>query len=302
MPSPSKWQIIAAFAAVYIIWGSTYLGIRFAIETMPPFLMAGIRFLIAGSLLFGWMLTRTDERPTLRQWRSAFIVGGLLLMGGNGGVTWAEQYVPSALAALVVAIVPLWVVLLDWLRPGGLRPGLPVFIGVLIGIGGIALLVGPDEFTPGEALEPIGIIALLAATICWASGTVYARHAQQPRSPFLTTGMQMLAGGVLLTLAGTLSGDWARLDVAAISARSWGAFIYLIFIGAIVAFTAYIWLLRVVPAPRVATYAYVNPVVAVFLGWAFAGETITGRTLVAAAVIIGSVVIINTYRYRRANG
>ncbi|MGH7476209.1 MAG: drug/metabolite exporter YedA [Longimicrobiales bacterium] len=298
--APSRAKVIAAFAAVYIIWGSTYLAIRFAIETMPPFLMAAVRFLIAGALLYGWRRAVGVPRPNGREWRSALVVGGLLLLGGNGGVVWAEQTVPSGIAALLVAIVPLWIVLLDWLRPGGVRPSGGVMVGVLIGFAGVALLIGPDALLGGGTapVDPVGALVLMVASLSWAVGSLYSRAAPKPSAPFIATGMQMLAGGVLLLVAGVLTGEPARLDVESISAKSLLALLYLIIFGAIIGYSAYIWLLRTVPAARAATYAYVNPVVAVLLGWALADEPLNTRTLVGAAIIIGAVALITTTRVR----
>jgi drug/metabolite transporter (DMT)-like permease len=294
--TPSVWLVASAFLAVYLIWGSTYLGIRIAIETLPPFLMAGIRFLIAGGLLFTWTRLRGGVKPTRLHWRSTAIIGALLLLGGNGGVTWAEQRVPSSIAALLVANVPLWIVVLNWIRPGGVRPALPIIIGVSVGLVGIALLVGVGSSSASAAIDPIGIIALLIATFCWATGSLYSQRASLPSSPLLTTGMEMLCGGFALLIVATLSGEWSRLDLSHVSAASLLAVTYLILFGAVIAFTAYVWLLRVTTPARAATYAYVNPVVAVFLGGALAGEPITPRTLLAASMTILTVVIITSYR------
>jgi drug/metabolite transporter (DMT)-like permease len=294
--APATWLVIAAFIALYLIWGSTYLAIRYAIESFPPFLMAGFRFLIAGAILFGWTRARGAAAPTRIHWRSTLIVGTLLLFGGNGGVTWAEQRVPSGIAALLVAIVPLWVVVLNWLRPGGVRPALPIIAGVLVGLFGIVLLVSPGESAQGAVIDPIGIIALLLASFSWANGTLYSRRAAMPESPLLTTGMEMLCGGAVLALVGTITGEWTDFDINHISAVSLVAIAYLVIFGAVVAFTAYVWLLRVTTPARATTYAYVNPVVAVFLGWSVAGEPLTTRTIIAAAIIILAVIIITTYR------
>lgn len=293
---PARWLVLLAFAAIYLVWGSTYLAIRIALVSIPPFLLGGIRFITAGTLMFGWAWIHGASLPTRMHWRSGVVIGLLLLLGGNGGVTWAEQSVPSGLAALLVAIVPLWIVLLTWLRPGGKRPDLPVLAGVLVGLVGIGLLVGPRADGQSTAIDPIGVLSLLIGTFCWASGSLYSRTADLPASPVMTTGMEMLCGGVALLLAGTLTGEWMRFDVSQVSWGAAGAAAYLVFFGAIIGFTAYIWLLRVTTPARAATYAYVNPVVAVFLGWAFAGESITSRTIVAAAIIISAVVIITSYR------
>lgn len=297
-PKAATWQLVLAFAAVYLIWGSTYLGIRYAIETIPPFLMAGARFIIAGVIIYTLTAWQGAPRPTRANWKATAIVGALLLMGGNGLVTFAEQRVPSGLAALLVSLVPLWMALLNWLRPGGSRPSVPVAIGLLVGLGGMILLVSSGESAGdgGAPIDLVGVGVIMFATFCWASGSLYSRGAPLPASSLQGTGMEMLAGGVLLLLAGTVTGEWSRFNISQISGSSLLAFIYLTTFGSIVAFSAYVWLLGVTTPARAATYAYVNPVVAVFLGWALADEPLTPRTVVAAAIIVGAVVIINTYR------
>jgi drug/metabolite transporter (DMT)-like permease len=287
---PSRVKIVAAFAAVYIIWGSTYLAIFYAIETLPPFLMAAARFLIAGSLLYGWSVARAPRRPSAGEWKAALIIGGLLLLGGNGAVVWAEQVVPSGIAALIVAVTPCWMVLLDWLWHGAARPGRRTVAGLVLGFGGIALLVGPSALT-GTGVHPIGALVLLGGSAAWATGSIYSKRAPSPGG-LLFTGMQMLAGGTLLFLAGTVTGEFSRLAIDSVSARSLLALGYLIVFGAIIGYTAYIWLLRVVSPASVSTYAYVNPIVAVMLGWGIAGEALSGRMAIAAVVIIAGVALI----------
>jgi drug/metabolite transporter (DMT)-like permease len=291
-------QILLAFLAVYIIWGSTYLAIRFAVATMPPFLMAGVRFLIAGSILYLWLRLRGAERPKLINWRSALVIGGLLLLGGKGGVSWAEVHVPSGLAALLVAAVPLWMALFDWLRPGGVRPTGLTFIGLIIGFAGVALLASQAE-SSGTGPQLIGILALLVATCCWAIGSLYARGAPVPRIPLLGTGMEMLAGGAMLVLVAGITGEFGQVRLAAITLKSLLGLAFLIVFGSLIGYTCYVWLLRHVSASRVSTYAYVNPVVAVFLAWAFDSEPVTWVTLVSAAVIISSVALITNAQARR---
>lgn len=293
---PPRWRVVTAFAAVYLIWGSTYLAIRLAIETIPPFLMAGIRFLIAGAILYAWARWRGTPPPLRPHWLAATIVGGLLLVGGNGGVVWAEQRVPSGLTALLIATVPLWMAFLNWLRPGGVKPSNGVIAGLLLGFIGITLLVGPGELAGGHHVDSLGAAVLIMASLSWAAGSLYSRRAQLPASPLLTTGMEMLAGGALLLIAGSLADEWARFELSALSVRSSLALTYLIVFGALVGFTAYIWLLRVSTPAQASTYAYVNPVVAIFLGWALAGEPLTARTLLAAAIIVAAVVVITTQR------
>ena len=293
---PPRWRVITAFAAVYLIWGSTYLAIRLAVETMPPFLMAGVRFLIAGAILYVWTRWRGTPQPTRAHWLAAAGVGGLLLLGGNGGVVWAAQHVPSGLTALLIATVPLWMALLNWLRPNGVKPGNGAIVGLLLGFVGIMLLIGPNKFASGQRVDSLGATVLIIAALSWAVGSLYSRQAKLPASPLLATGMEMLAGGALLLIAGLLFGEWTRFELSAPSLRSWLALSYLILCGALIGFTAYIWLLRVTTPAQASTYAYVNPVVAIFLGWAFAGEPLTGRTLLAAAIIVAAVVVITTQR------
>ena len=292
-----RFKLVLAFAAVYLIWGSTYLAIRLAIETMPPFLMAGVRFVVAGVVLYTWARWRGAPRPVRVHWLAAATVGGLMLLGGNGGVVWAEQRVPSGLTAVLIATVPLWIALLEWVR-GGARPNGRVAFGLMIGLTGIALLVGPGELAGGKGVDLLGAAVLLMGSLSWAIGSLYSRHARLPSSPLLATAMEMLAGGLLLLLAGLATGQAADLNVSRISLQSVLALCYLIVFGSLVAFTAYIWLLRVTLPAHAATYAYVNPVVAVLLGWALGGEPLTARTLLAAAVIVGAVVIITSSQPR----
>jgi drug/metabolite transporter (DMT)-like permease len=290
-PPPPK--LALAFAIVYVVWGSTYLAILFAIDTLPPFLMASVRFAVAGGLLYVWMrLVRHAARPTRAQWRATGVIGVLLLLGGNGLVVWAETRVPSGVTALLVGIVPCWMVLIDWLRPGGERPGRQVVVGLALGLAGLFWLVGPDELLGGGRTDLVGAAAVLLASLSWAAGSIYSRHASVPASPFLSTAMQMLAGAVALALLGLALGEPWRFEPAAFSARSIAALGYLIVFGSIVAFSAYVWLLQVSTPARVSTYAYVNPVVAVVLGWLLANEALTLRMLVAAGVIVSGVALI----------
>ena len=292
MPT-SQVRLLTAFALVYVIWGSTYLGIRFAIETIPPFLMAGVRFVIAGGILYAFVMLRGGRAPSRRQWIAASIIGALLLLGGNGAVVWAELRVPSGLVALLVATEPLCVVLIDWARPKGLRPRPGELLGLVLGFAGVVILVSPAPLTGGSLeIDPVGAAVVLFAAVSWALGSIYSRHAPAHESAFLMTGMKMLTGGLLLLLAGTVAGEWSRLDVGAISAKSWFALGYLIIFGALIGFTAYIWLLKNTTLPRASTYAYVNPIVAVLLGWTLASEPMNGRVIAAAAVIVAGVVIV----------
>lgn len=290
---PSTLRLVAAFAAVYLIWGSTYLAIRFAIETLPPLSMAGVRFAVAGALLFAWARLRGTPLPDRRQVFDSALVGALLLLGGNGAVVWAEQWVASGLVALLVATVPLWMVLLDWLWARSARPSVGVWFGVAWGLVGVALLVGGDAVGGGGGAALAGGIVVILGSFSWAAGSIYARSARLPVAPRLATALQMLWGGAFLLAAGGLMGEWSRWDPAGTSLRSALALAYLVVFGSLVAFAAYIWLLQVSTPARVATYAYVNPVVALVLGWALADEPLTFQTLVAAAVILSAVVLLN---------
>ncbi|MDB4916426.1 MAG: protein of unknown function transrane [Gemmatimonadetes bacterium] len=292
-------RLIAAFAAVYIIWGSTYLAIRFAVETLPPLLMAGARFVMAGLILLAFSRLREPAlRATRLDWRIGLVSGLLLLLGGNGGVAWAEQRVPSGIASLLVAVVPLWMVMLDWLRPGGRRPPGLVFAGLAIGLGGLGLLMGPDALHGGGDISITGAVVLFVASASWAAGSLYIKHAPRTTSALLGAATQMIAGGLCLAIVGAATGELSHIDLANASSRSVLGFVYLVTFGSLVGFTAYFYVLAHTTAAKAATYAYVNPVVAVFLGWAFAHEPVTSRTVLAAAVILAGVAIITAARER----
>jgi drug/metabolite transporter (DMT)-like permease len=295
---PSAARIWAALLAVYVVWGSTYLAIRVAVETLPPFLMAGVRHLTAGLVLYAFAIRRGDregDRPTWAGWRAAAVVGAALLLGGNGGVVWAEQYVSSGLAALFVSTLPIWMAVLDRVVYG--QPIAPrVFGGLVLGFGGVALLVGRVE-TGGA--EPWSALALLGASLCWASGSLYARTAPLPRRPLVGTAMQMLVGGVCLLVVGVLTGEPAQLHADAFTPQAVGAVIYLTLAGSLVGFTAYVWLLGVAPISLISTYAYVNPVVAVLLGWLVLDEPLNARLAVAGTAIVLAVALIATARRPR---
>lgn len=296
--APGKTIImIAAFAAVYLIWGSTYLAMKFAIETLPSFLMAGTRFLIAGIVLLIWARLSADyERPKLVHWRTSLIVGGLLLLGGNGGVVIAQHYLPSSLTALLIATEPFWVVLIGWLFMGYSRPNLKVILGLLVGFVGVSLLISGRGLALGDGNgQFLGIALIVFSTIAWASGSLYGLRAPSPKSSLLAAGMQMVSGGILLILLGIITGEWQSFNVANVSVNSWIAFGYLAIFGSLIGFTAYSWLLKNVEPSLASTYAYVNPVIAVILGWAIAGESLSGQMLVGAGVIIGSVVLITSH-------
>jgi drug/metabolite transporter (DMT)-like permease len=294
--SASRYAIAAALAAVYLIWGSTYLAIRFAVETLPPFLMAGVRFTIAGAVLYGWRRARGFPAPDRSQWKAAAVVGGLMLLGGNGGVVWAQQWIESGTAALIVASVPLWMVLMEWARPGGGPPRPLVWAGIVLGLAGVGVLFGAPEHGDRHVA---GWVVLVLASVSWAVGSLYSRSAVLP-APLLATGMQMLAGGALLLVAGLVTGEARQIDPASYSTRSVLAVVYLILFGSLIGYSAYVWLLRVTTPALASTYAYVNPVVAVFLGWLLAGEALTPRIAGSAVVIVAGVALITRASRRPA--
>jgi len=286
-------RLALAFLAVYTIWGSTYLAIRFVIETIPPFLMAGTRFLIAGGFLFIWAVMRGASRPSLLHWRSAFVIGGFMLLGGHGAVIWTEQWVPSGMVSLLISTVPLWMVLIDW-RLSGAKPGKVATGGILLGFLGIILLVVSAESFGQSYIDPVGAVIVVCGAFLWAYGSLYSRSSHLPSSPLLAIGMEMIAGGVLLLFASLVTGELTGIQLSMVSLRSWLSWVYLIVFGSLIGFTSYIWLLRTTTTARVSTYAYVNPIVAMFLGWALANEPINAGNLVAATIILAAVVLITT--------
>lgn len=292
--TPSKLGLLTAFAAIYLIWGSTYLAIRFAVETLPPFLMTGVRFVAAGLAMYVWARARGAGRPGRSHWAAATLVGVLMLLFGVGGVSWAQQWVPSGAAALIVAVGPLWMVLVDWLFFDGERPDARVFIGILLGFLGVALLIGPEQLAGSGRISLAGAGAILVGTVTWSFGSLYSRGPRLPSSPVLAIGMEMIAGGIALLAVGTTFGEWQKVDPAGVTVLSVLSLAYLAVFGSIIALSAYLWLLKVDRPARVITHAYVNPVVAVFLGWALAQEPLNARTLAATAVIISGVLVITT--------
>jgi drug/metabolite transporter (DMT)-like permease len=282
---------IAAFLSIYLIWGSTYLGIRFAIETIPPFLLSAVRFGIAGLIMLAVAKARGVAHATGAQWRSGAIVGSLLMLA-NSLVGVAEKRIPSGVAALLVAMTPLFMVLLEWGRPGGRRPTVMVGVGLLIGLAGVAALVGPASFGDGARVDLIGAGTVILGSFAWSVGSIYSRHAPKPESSLMMTAIQMMVGGAFVGVLAIATGELAAFDPSGVSSRSLLAFLYLLVFGSLIGFSAFVYLLRVSTAARVATYAYVNPAVAVLLGWLFAGEAISARMLVAAAVIIAGVALI----------
>jgi drug/metabolite transporter (DMT)-like permease len=292
--SPPLGKVLAAFAAVYVLWGSTYLGIRFSIETLPPFLTQGVRFSLAGLVMYAWARWRGAPPPTRREWGGSAITGGLLFLGGTGAVVWAEHFIPSGVAALIVATEPISFVLMEAMRRRRMPRGL-VFAGLALGLAGLAILVGPGSILGSERFHLGASAVLVLGTFAWAGGSLFSRGSRLPASPVMATATTLLCGGAMLAALGLAAGELSRFDPSAVSTRSILATVYLFIFGSIVGFSAYLWLLRVASASRVSTYAYVNPIVAVFLGWALAGEALTSRVLLAAIVIVGAVVLIIRY-------
>jgi drug/metabolite transporter (DMT)-like permease len=293
-------RIWLALGTVYILWGSTYLGIKYAIDTIPPFLMGSLRFLVAGGVLYLLAIRTGDTRGDQvggRQWLAALVIGGALLVGGNGGVILAEQYAPTGVVALLVATAPLWMAVIDRVVFGRRLPVLAV-VGLLIGFSGVAFLIG----WPGAGrINLFGAALALAAPVCWASGSVFTRHVRLPKRPLVAAGMEMLWAGLVFAMASVLTGELGRLHWQHVSTTSIVALLYLIVLGSLVGFSAYVWLLRSAPLSLVSTYAYVNPVVAVILGGIFLGEAINARLLIAGGIIILAVALIVVARSRAAS-
>ncbi len=288
---PSPVALVAAFAAVYVIWGSTYLAIRWGVAEIPPFLMAGVRFVAAGLVFAAWGVRQGAARPTARDWAMTGLVGVLMAAGGNGGVSWALQRVPSGLGALLVSMVPFWVALGDWWRPGGERPAGRVVLGLVLGFSGVALLVNPSDGVGASDLDPVGAGAIVLASLLWAAGSICSRHVPQPHSQALSSGMQMLGGGAVLLALSAASGELRGLDWGAISPGAFGAWAYVAAFGS-VAYGCYLWLLKASVPAKAATYAYVNPVIALVLGYFLAGEALSAWSLGCSAVVVLGVLLV----------
>jgi drug/metabolite transporter (DMT)-like permease len=309
MPSPdnsrggraSRGSLILAFAAIYLIWGSTYLGIRVAVDSMPPFLMAGMRFAIAGILVFTFMILKGNPWPTARQWGDQAVVGVLLLLGGNAIVSWAEQRVPSGITCLILGTGPVVAVGIDWIRPGGTRPRTLLLAGIAVGLGGLALLLGPGAFPAGTQPPAREVGAIMVSSVFWWLGSFYSRHvARDAPKLLLASSMQMLTGCVSILLSGFLLGEGRGFDLRSVTGPSWGAFAYLVVVGSIIAFPVYSFLLEHSTPALVSTFSYVNPVVAVILGWAVLGEPLNLRIAIAGAIIVGAVAVITVGRAKPA--
>jgi len=303
MPSStaSRAAIGLALATIYLTWGSTYLAIRIAVETIPPFAMAAFRFIIAGTILYAFLRWRGAAKPTLHQWFNNSIIGTLLLLGGNALVGWAEQFIVSSVAALLIGVGPLFMVLTEWAWPGGERPTRLTIASLLLGLFGVAWLAAPWESQSEGGLSQIGVIAILSACAFWSLGAIYSRHTKNGASPFMSAALQMLGGCPSIILVGLLCGDFQRFDASQVSTHSWLAVIYLIFVGSLIGFSSFVWLLKNVSPALASTHAFVNPLVAVVLGWWILDESLTTRTLTATTIIITAVAIISLQKKKRSD-
>src|SRR5208282_5310928 len=282
-PRGASSLLLVSFAAVYVLWGATFFAIHIGIESFPPLVLAGLRHLSVGLVFYPIFRHVSGEKPTLRQWRTTIVTGILLLLCGNGTVSWAEKIIPSGIAALLVATVTLWMVLVDWFRPGGTRPAPRVLVGLALGFVGMGLLVGPKHLGGSERISPYGALTLVLASLAWAVGSIYSKHHPIPNSAMLGVAMQMMAGGAALLIVAGISGEFRVLHLAEVALRSWLALLYLAVFGT---------------AAHVATYAFVNPVVALFLGWLLGGEALTLRTILASAVILTAVILVITMPHK----
>jgi drug/metabolite transporter (DMT)-like permease len=293
---PSGWRVAAGFAAIYLIWGTTYLAIRYAVETIPPFLMMALRHTTAGLVVYAWARNSGAVRPRWAQWGYAAVAGTILFLGGHGVLAWAEEKVPSGLAALLCATLPLWMVVVGRLKGVEGRLGARVWLGLLLGFAGVALLIGPDALKPGSSLNLLAAGVVVLSALLWAVGTIYAKSVRVSSSAVLSAAMQMLMGGLSLFVASGAGGEWRGLHLGTFSTRSVLALAYLIVFGSIIAFTVFTWLMTVSSPSRVSTYAYVNPVIAVLVGWALASEPVGVHTVVATGIILTGVLLVNTRR------
>ncbi len=294
------WKTLSAFAIIYFVWGSTFLAIRVGVREVPPFLLAGLRFLIAGLALYGWMLARRERSPTARQWMSAFLLALLIFVGDYGLLFWAEQRVPSGVAAVMMATIPVFMALSEIIFLRTQRLTVRLAIALLIGIGGVAVLVSRSLNLGGAPIDSAGAVALILGSLSWSVASALTRKLPLPPSKAMSSGAQMLAGGVLLSLTAALLGEFRNFHPAAVSLSAWLSLLYLIVAGSILAFTAYVWLIHHESPTKVGTYAYVNPVVAVLLGYFLGGEALGPRTIFGTLFVVISVVVITTARAPRS--
>jgi drug/metabolite transporter (DMT)-like permease len=290
MPVNHQMRLLGAFLCVFVVWGTNFLAIRYMVETIPPLMAMGVRSVTAGAILYAWSRLRGGSRPELRAWKAASLVGAFFFLGAHGALAWGETRVPSGIAALVMATIPVWLVILDWLGAKGKRPGPEIWLGLAFGMAGLVVLTDPRTIQGTGSLA--GFLVLVTSAPCWAIGSIIARG--QPKNHPLTmiTGMQLITGGAMLLIASLVLGEFHGFDVTSVSTRSLAALLYTIIFGSVLTLTAYLWLLGEVSAAVVGTYAFVNPMIAVAMGWAFAGEVVTPRVAMAGVLILLGVGII----------
>ena len=300
MPVDKRMRLLGAFFCVFVVWGTNFLAIRYMVETIPPLMGMGVRSVIAGIILYGWGRVRGGTRPDAAEWKAAALVGAFFFLGAHGTLAWGQTRVPSGIAALIMATIPVWLVVVDWLGARGKRPGSGVWLGLACGVAGLVVLTDPRTIQGTGSLA--GFLVLVASPPCWAIGSIIARG--QPKNQPLTmiTGMQLITGGTLLLGASLVLGEFRGFDVTAVSARSLTALGYTIVFGSVLTLTAYLWLLNEVSAAVVGTYAFINPMIAVAMGWAFAGELVTPRVAIAGALILLGVGIIFLTQRRKTQG
>ena len=298
---PAAWKILLAFAIIYIVWGSTYLAIRVGVQEMPPFLMAAIRFTVAGIALYAWMRITGIPSPTWREWKAASVLGALMFLIDYASLFWAEQRVPSGIAAVILAAIPVCITLLEIVFLRTQRLTIRLGLGLLVGVVGVAVLMNPSASLGEAPIDRGGAIALLVACAGWSIGTIVSKRLILPESKAMSAGAQMLSGGVQLLVLAAVAGEFGHFHIHDISGRAWFSLVYLIIAGSIISYTAYVWLLHYESPTKVGTYAYVNPVVAVILGSAIGGETFGRRTLLGMALIVVSVVAITTMKAKQAH-
>lgn len=295
------WAPLAAYLAVCILWGSTYLAISLAVKTIPPLLMVGLRFVTAGAILLGWCLARGERLPPAKTFLQSAVTGILLLFIGNGGVSWAEVNLASGLTAIIVAAVPLWMVIIDKTHWKESFSNPRVILGLLLGFAGVVFLVTAGAKSVNLSLrntaQLTSLIVLIVGSISWAAGSIYSKNTPVPGSTFIKGSLQMLIAGIALLITSALVGDWTHISWQAVSLRSWGGLVYLVIFGSLVGYLSYIYVLGVWPATRVGTYAYVNPVVAVFLGWAIISEPLSSGQFIGLAIILAGVMLVNSKQF-----
>jgi drug/metabolite transporter (DMT)-like permease len=295
------WKTLLAFGIIYIVWGTTYLAIRVGVREVPPFLLAGMRFFIAGGILYGWTIAKGERSPTARQWLSACFIAILIFVFDYGLLFWAEQRVPSGVAAVMLATIPVFIAFSEIIFLGTQKLTLRLGLALLIGIGGVAVLMSRSLNLSGAPIDKKGAIALIVASISWSLGSVLTRKVTLPPSKVMSSGVQMLAGGVFLVLAAAALGEFRGFHPSEVSRGAWFALLYLIVAGSIIGFTAYVWLIHHESPTKVGTYAYVNPVVAVLVGYFLGGEALGLRTILGTLFVLTSVVVITRSKSQQAS-